>query len=142
MRITFKRLHPNAILPTYGSADAIGMDLHARIDESIHIKPGKRARIPIGLSAEFPKSHYMRLAPRSGLGDRHGIDLLGGVIDPDYRGEIAVLALNTGDKTLEITPGMRIAQGVMERADRMEIAEADTLGETTRGEGGFGSTGV
>jgi dUTP pyrophosphatase len=142
--LQFKALHEYAQLPTYGSDGAIGLDLHAVVPEHITVlAPGERALIPTGLAAAIPEGFYGRVAPRSGLAVKYGIDVLAGVIDSDYRGEIKVALVNLGDKPFDIRTGDRIAQLVLERADRVRpVWAAGDLPSTDRGTDGFGSTGV
>jgi dUTP pyrophosphatase len=129
-----------AQVPTRGSNDAAGSDLYST--EQTTILPGQRKLIGTGLKMQIPKDVYGRIAPRSGLAYKHGIDTLAGVIDPDYRGEVKVLLLNTSDKEFEIVIGDRIAQLIFERFATPQFQETETFSENTnRGEGGFGSTG-
>lgn len=138
-RLHFKRLHPEARLPTRGSAHAAGLDLYAV--ERVTIEPGGRAAVRTGLAVAVPRGFYGRVAPRSGLAVRHGIDALAGVIDPDYRGEIFCLLVNQGSEPFAIEPGARVAQLVVEAIATPEPAWAEDLEETGRGADGFGSTG-
>jgi deoxyuridine 5'-triphosphate nucleotidohydrolase len=138
-RLRFKRLHPGAQLPTRGSAGAAGLDLYAV--ERVTIRPGERAAVRTGLAAAIPAGFYGRVAPRSGLAVRHGIDVLAGVIDSDYRGEILCALVNHGEEPFEVEPGARVAQLVVEAIATPEPAWAEDLEETARGAGGFGSTG-
>jgi dUTP pyrophosphatase len=138
-RLRFKRLHTSARLPTRGSAGAAGLDLYAV--ERVTIRPGARAAVRTGLSAAIPAGFYGRVAPRSGLAARHGIDVLAGVIDSDYRGEILCALVNHGEEPFEVEPGARVAQLVVEAIAVLEPAWAEDLEETARGAGGFGSTG-
>lgn len=139
-RLHFKRLHPEARLPSRGSAGAAGLDLYAV--ERLTIEPGGRAAVPTGLAVAVPQGFYGRVAPRSGLAVRQGIDVLAGVIDADYRGEILCALVNHGDAPFEVEPGARIAQLVVEAIATPEPAWAEDLAETGRGAGGFGSTGA
>jgi dUTP pyrophosphatase len=139
-RLHFKRLHPEARLPSRGSAGAAGLDLYAV--ERVTIEPGGRAAVPTGLAVAVPPGFYGRVAPRSGLAVRQGIDVLAGVIDADYRGEILCALVNHGDAPFEVEPGARIAQLVVEAIATPEPAWAEELEETGRGAGGFGSTGA
>ena len=139
-RLRFKRLQPEAKLPTRGSAQAAGLDIYAL--ERVKLQPGARAAVSTGLSVAIPRGFYGRVAPRSGLAVRHGIDTMSGVIDSDYRGEILCVLVNHGDETFEIETGARIAQLIIESIALPEPAWADDLDETERGAGGFGSTGV
>ncbi|MFL6257450.1 MAG: dUTP diphosphatase [Pyrinomonadaceae bacterium] len=138
-RLHFKRLHPEAKLPTRGSERAAGLDLYAV--ERVTLEPGARAAVRTGLAMAVPVGFYGRVAPRSGLAVRHGIDVLAGVIDSDYRGEILCALVNHGREPFEIEPGTRIAQLVVEAIATPEPAWAEDLEETVRGAGGFGSTG-
>ncbi|HVF66804.1 MAG TPA: dUTP diphosphatase [Pyrinomonadaceae bacterium] len=138
-RLLFKRLHPDASLPSRGSAGAAGLDLCAV--ERVTIAPGARAAVRTGLAVAIPVGFYGRVAPRSGLAVRHGIDVLAGVVDSDYRGEILCALVNHGSEPFEIEPGARVAQLVVEAIATPEPAWADDLEETERGAGGFGSTG-
>ena len=138
-RLLFKRLDEAARLPTRGSAGAAGLDLYAV--ERVTLAPGARAAVRTGLAAAIPAGFYGRVAPRSGLAVRHGVDVLAGVIDSDYRGEILCALVNHGREPFEIEPGARVAQLVVEAIATPEPAWAEDLEETERGAGGFGSTG-
>ena len=138
-RLHFKRLHPEARLPTRGSAGAAGLDLYAV--ERVTIEPGGRAAVRTGLAVAIPRGFYGRVAPRSGLAVRHGLDVLAGVIDSDYRGEIRCALVNLGREPFEVEPGARVAQLVVEAVASPEPAWAEELEETARGAAGFGSTG-
>jgi dUTP pyrophosphatase len=138
-RLLFKRLHPEARLPSRGSERAAGLDLCAI--ERVTLAPCARAAVRTGLAVAIPAGFYGRVAPRSGLAVRHGIDVLAGVIDSDYRGEILCALVNHGSEPFEIEPGARVAQLVIEAIATPEPAWADDLEETERGAGGFGSTG-
>lgn len=130
-------------LPTYGSAGAAGMDLLAAVMAPVSIAPGKRALIPTGIAIALPDGFELQIRPRSGLAHKHGITLPNtpGTIDEDYRGEIGVIMLNAGDEMFTVTRGMRIAQAVLAPVVRVGWVEVASLDETTRGTGGFGSTG-
>jgi dUTP pyrophosphatase len=138
-RLLFKRLHPEARLPSRGSTRAAGLDLCAV--ERLTLAPGARAAVRTGLAVAIPEGFYGRVAPRSGLAVRHGIDVLAGVVDSDYRGEILCALVNHGSEPFEIEPGARVAQLIIEVIATPESAWADDLEETERGAGGFGSTG-
>lgn len=133
------RLHPLAKLPTRGSAFAAGLDLYSI--EAARIPARGRALIRTGLSVAIPRGFYGRVAPRSGLAVRHGLDVLAGVVDSDYRGEIMCALVNHGDEALEIAAGTRVAQLVIEAIATPEPVWSEDLGETERGHDGFGSTG-
>jgi dUTP pyrophosphatase len=139
-RLHFKRLHPEARLPARGSAGAAGLDLCAV--ERVTIEPGGRAAVRTGLAVAIPRGFYGRVAPRSGLAVRHGLDVLAGVIDSDYRGEILCALVNLGREPFEVEPGARVAQLIVEAIATSEPVWAEDLEETGRGAGGFGSTGV
>ena len=140
MVLKVKRLTPDAIVPTRGSDGAVGYDLYST--ESYVILKGRRAVIPTGLAFELPPGVYGRVAPRSGLAVKSGIQVGAGVIDPDYVGEVKVVLFNHGDAPFVIKPGFRIAQLVLERCEVHEVEEVDVMPDTERGEGGFGSSGV
>jgi dUTP pyrophosphatase len=131
-------------LPAYASEQSAGMDLAAAIVEPITLGPGERRAIPTGLRIELPPGYEAQVRPRSGLALNHGITLPNspGTIDADYRGEVAVILANMGAAPFTITRAMRIAQLVVAPVTRVIWAEAASLGETARGAGGFGSTGV
>jgi dUTP pyrophosphatase len=126
-------------LPEYASPGAAGADLRAR--EAVVLPAGGRAAVPTGLHVEIPAGCVGLVWPRSGLAVRHGIDTLAGVIDSDYRGEVRVVLVNHGDAEFRIEPGDRIGQLLVHRVERASFSKADSLAATSRGEGGFGSTG-
>lgn len=142
MQLKVKRLVPEAELPRYAHPGDAGLDVFAA--EDAVLQPGTSARIRTGFCVELPPNTEAQVRPRSGLAFRHGITVLNapGTIDAGYRGEVAVLLINHGRDTFEITRGMRIAQLVIQPVIRAEVVETSRLGETVRGEGGFGSTGV
>ena len=129
-------------LPAYQTADSAGMDLMAAIDAPITLAPGARQLIPTGLAIALPPGHEAQIRPRSGLALRDGISQVNapGTIDADYRGEIGIILINHGDRPVEITRGMRIAQMVVAPVIQARWQEVDSLDETARGGGGFGST--
>ncbi len=137
--LKFKSLDPRAILPTRGSAAAAGLDIHAI--EDLEIKPGERLLARTGLAVAIPEGYYGRIAPRSGLSTRIGLDTLAGVIDADYRGEILCLLFNLGKETIQLPSGSKICQLIIEQIITPVPAWADEISETDRGSGGFGSTG-
>ena len=142
--IKLKRLTETAIIPTYGSDQAAGMDLHADIPGSIVIGAGERALIPTNIAIALPRGLALLICPRSGLSAKSGITVHNGpgVIDADYRGSIGVILHNTSEKAFIVRPGDRIAQGVIVPVARAVFEEVESLDGTTRGAGGFGSTGV
>ncbi len=137
--LKFKKLSPKATLPSRGSTLAAGLDLYSI--EPVHLQPGQRELVRTGLAVAIPAGYYGRVAPRSGLATKSGIDVLAGVIDADYRGEIRCLLLNAGDELVELPPQTKICQLIIEKIITPDAAWADELLETARGEGGFGSTG-
>lgn len=130
--------HPNARLPVR-LGNAAGYDVNAV--ESAVLAPGERALIPTGLHFEVPTGHYMRVAPRSGLAVKHGIQTGAGVVDEDYRGEVKVLLFNHSTRDFEVNAGDRIAQLIFERISTPSLVASASLANTERGTGGFGSTG-
>ena len=141
--IRVKKLHPNAILPTYGSTEAAGADLHACLNEPVVIDPGQTAWIPTGISMEVPKGCAGLIYARSGLACKKGLAPANkvGVVDSDYRGEITVVLHNHGSVSQTVSGGERIAQMVITPVLTPAYVESDDLSETGRGQGGFGSTG-
>jgi dUTP pyrophosphatase len=131
-------------LPTYATEGAAGMDLLAAVAEPLLIPPGGRALVPTGLRLALPPGHELQVRPRSGLALRHGIVLPNspGTIDEDYRGELQVIVLNAGTEPFTVERGMRIAQAVLAPVVRASWQEVRALPESTRGAGGFGSTGT
>ena len=141
--ICVKKLKPNAILPTYGSAEAAGADLYACLDEKIIIHPGEAVFVPTGLALDIPKGYAGLIYARSGLACKRGLAPANkvGVIDSDYRGEFIVVLHNHGSQPQEIAHGERIAQLVVTPVFTPGFAEVQELTDTTRSAGGFGSTG-
>jgi len=137
--LNFKKLDPRATLPARGSRAAAGLDLYSI--EAVSLKPGQRAVARTGLAVAIPEGFYGRLAPRSGLATKQGLDVLAGVIDADYRGEIGCLLYNAGDKKIELAANTKICQLIIEKIITPTAAWADDLDDTERGGGGFGSTG-
>jgi deoxyuridine 5'-triphosphate nucleotidohydrolase len=137
--IHFKRLDPRATLPTRGSSSSAGLDLYSI--EDITIEPRKRIVARTGLAVAVPVGFYGRVAPRSGLAVKNGLDVLAGVIDSDYRGEVCCALLNTGDEAINLPPGSRLCQLIIEQIITPAPEWANELDETARGAGGFGSTG-
>ena len=130
-------------LPAYATSGAAGMDLLAAIAEPLVIAPGARVLVPIGLKIAIPPGHELQVRPRSGLALKNGIVLPNspGTIDEDYRGELGVIVLNTGDAPFVVERGMRIAQAVLAPVLRAVWEETAVLDSTERAAGGFGSTG-
>ena len=143
-KILIKRLSKNIPLPKYETDGSSGMDLAANIEDKIEIATGKSAIIPTGLSVSIPKNFEIQIRPRSGLAAKNQISVLNtpGTIDADYRGELKVILINLSDKAFLIEKGLRIAQMVLCPVIKATLKEVDTLKETKRGSGGFGSTGI
>ena len=141
--IRVKKIRVNAVLPTYGSAEAAGADLYACLDEEVVIEPGKSAFIPTGLSMEIPRGYAGLIYARSGLACKRGLAPANkvGVVDSDYRGEFMVVLHNHGSEAQSVGHGERIAQLVVTPVLTPSFVECDDLTETVRAEGGFGSTG-
>ena len=131
-------------IPKYATEHSAGMDLEANIDSPMEIKPNQRVMVPTGLSIALPAGYEAQIRPRSGLAAKHGVTVLNtpGTIDADYRGELKVILINLGEETFTIEPQMRIAQMVIAAYTRVEWEEVESLDETERGTGGFGSTGT
>lgn len=141
--IAVKKLSPKAILPTYGSIEAAGADLYACLEESVTIAPGETAWIPTGLALEVPKGCAGLIYARSSLGVKRGLAPANkvGVIDSDYRGEIRVVLLNHGKTSQTVEHGERIAQMIITPVLTPLYQQVEELTDTSRGTGGFGSTG-
>ena len=143
MQIAVKKLRKEAILPTFGSKEAAGADLYACLEAPVTVEPGKTAFIPTGLAMELPAGYVGLIYARSGLACKRGLAPANkvGVIDSDYRGEFIVALYNHGEQPQVISPAERIAQLVVTPVLMPEYVETDSLSDTKRGEGGFGSTG-
>ena len=130
-------------LPEYQTPLSAGLDIRANISQSITLSPLERAMVPTGLYVELPEGYEMQIRPRSGLAAKHGITVLNspGTIDADYRGEIKVILVNLSNSPFTIEPGERIAQMIVARYEQVEWQAVESLSETERGAGGFGSTG-
>ena len=142
-RVQIKKLRPDAVVPRYMTEQAAGLDLCAAIDAPVTLAPSARAAINTGLAFALPAGYEGQVRPRSGLARDHGITVVNapGTIDADYRGPVTVLLINLGNEPVTIEPGHRIAQLVIAPVSRAEIVEVDELDATSRGTGGFGSTG-
>ncbi|MBR9833560.1 dUTP diphosphatase [Acidiluteibacter ferrifornacis] len=141
IKIVNQSKHP---LPEYGTIAAAGVDLRANIDSPITLKPLERTLVPTGLFMEIPVGYEAQVRPRSGLALKKGITVLNspGTIDADYRGELRVILINLSNEAFVIEDGERIAQMVIAAHEQADWVEVDSLEETARGAGGFGSTGV
>ena len=130
-------------LPQYATIHSAGMDLKANISESITLDPLGRIMVPTGIHIELPQGYEAQIRPRSGLAAKHGIGIVNspGTIDADYRGEIKIILINLSDQPFVLVPGERIAQMIVAKFERVEWVPSEKLGESERGQGGFGSTG-
>jgi len=137
--LRFKKLDERAVLPQRGSAFAAGLDVCGI--EDVEIGPRQRGMARTGLAVAIPPGFYGRVAPRSGLAAKNGLDVLAGVIDSDYRGEICCLLYNTSDEVIKLPGGSKICQLIVEQIITPDADWATELDETARGAGGFGSTG-
>ena len=142
--VLIKRLSKNIELPKYETNGSSGMDLSANIEKQIKIEPGKTSIIPTGISVSIPKNFEIQIRSRSGLAAKSQISVLNspGTIDADYRGELKVILINLGNKTFVVERGTRIAQMVLCPVVKAKFKEVDSLDDTDRGVGGFGSTGL
>ncbi|MFV0352002.1 MAG: dUTP diphosphatase [Oscillospiraceae bacterium] len=144
MRMKIKKLKEGAHLPQRATEGSAGIDLCALCEEDIVLAAGQRALVPTGLAIELPGAQYVALVfARSGLALREGLAMANGVgvIDSDYRGEVAVPVINQSDKEIHIANGQRIAQMLVMPVELPQLVLVDELSDTERGEGGFGSTG-
>lgn len=137
--LRYQKLHADAIAPTRATSGAAGYDLHSV--EGYVLTPGHRVVVSTGLRIVLPPGTYGRVAPRSGLAVKHGLDVGAGVVDPDYTGELKVVLFNHDTQTFVIRPGYRIAQLIVEPFIAPLVEEVQDVPETERGENGFGSTG-
>ncbi len=131
-------------LPAYATADSAGLDLLAAVEAEVTLQPGERRLVPTGLAIALPAGYEAQIRPRSGLALKHGITLLNapGTIDADYRGEVGVILVNLGQEPFRIARGTRIAQLVVAAYGRVVWHPQDSLDDSARGAGGFGSTGL
>ena len=141
--VKFKKLNEKALLPKYTSAEAAGMDLYTCIEEPVTLKPLERQLIPLGFAMELPSDYEAQIRPRSGLACKHGISVINspGTVDSDFRGEVKVGLVNLSPSDYTVSPFDRIAQMVISSVTQVDVVEVEELSETTRGEGGFGSSG-
>ena len=141
LELKIKKIHSDAVIPSYVHEGDAGFDL-VSVEDYV-LRPGERRAIGTGLQVEIPEGHEMQIRPRSGLAFKQGVTVLNspGTIDVGYRGEIKVILVNHGDGNYEVKKGERIAQGVINELPKVTIVEVSELSETARGEGGFGSTG-
>ena len=143
-KVLIKKLDPAVELPAYKTEGASGMDLMALLKKPINLKPNSSCLVPTGLAVAFSSDFEIQIRPRSGLAAKNQISVLNtpGTIDSDYRGELKVILINLSDKTFVVEKGLRIAQMVLCPIIKAKFREVESLDETKRGLGGFGSTGV
>ena len=139
--VKVKLLSPNAQMPTMARTDDAAFDLYSTVDRVI--EPGKRFAVPIGISLEIPPGYEGQVRPRSGMALKHGVTVLNspGTIDSGYRGEVMSTLIKLGQKSFNVTKGMRVAQLAIRRVPDVTMEKVEFLSESDRGEGGFGSTG-
>lgn len=144
LRIRVAKLRDSAIVPSYATEHAAGVDLHAALEAPLTLAPGARTLVPTGLALEIPCGYEGQVRPRSGLALRQGISLVNspGTIDADYRGEVGVIIINHGSEAVVFSPGERIAQLVIAPVTRVDFEEVTELSTTRRATGGFGHTGT
>ncbi|GAA9537051.1 dUTP diphosphatase [Helicobacter pylori] len=142
MKIKIQKIHPNALIPEYQTEGSSGFDLHAV--EEVMIKPHSVGLVKIGICLSLEVGYELQVRTRSGLALNHQVMVLNspGTVDNDYRGEIKVILANLSDKDFKVQVGDRIAQGVVQKTYKAKFIECERLDETSRGSGGFGSTGV
>ncbi|MEM9217013.1 MAG: dUTP diphosphatase [Cyanobacteria bacterium P01_F01_bin.150] len=142
MKLKIKKIHESAVTPSYAHKGDAGLDLYS-IDE-VEIAAGATTLIHTGIKIELPQGTEAQIRPRSGLALKHSVTVLNtpGTIDEGYRGEIGIILINHGKNTFKVTKGMKIAQMVIKPVLYVEVEEADELSQTSRGQGGFGSTGT
>jgi dUTP pyrophosphatase len=143
LAVPLQRLSPLAVIPTYATIGAAGLDLAAAVAEPFTIAPGTYQLVPCGFAMALPAGYEAQVRPRSGLAAKHGVTVLNapGTIDADYRGEVKVILINHGREAFVVTAGMRIAQLVIAPVTRIAWDERPELPETARASGGFGHTG-
>lgn len=143
-KLKIHKLNPEAILPSYATGGAAGLDVSACLDEPVIIQPLSTGIIPTGLAVDLQHGYEIQVRPRSGLAFKNGVTILNtpGTIDSDYRGEIKVCLINLGKEPFAVTDGMRIGQLIVAPVIQVSVELVDTISETDRGTGGFGSTGL
>lgn len=143
MNVRIKKTNNEAIIPTYGSDEAAGCDLYAMIENEINIAPGETVKIPTGVCMEIQPGYFGGVYARSGIATKRGLRPANctGVIDSDYRGEIIVALHNDSDEVQTICKHERVAQMIFQKYEKADFMIVDDLADTTRGAGGFGSTG-
>jgi dUTP pyrophosphatase len=139
MKLLIKKLHADARMPTYAHATDAGMDVYAV--EDVVVPSGGRVLVSTGIAVAIPPGYVGLFWDKSGLANKSGLKILGGVIDADYRGELLVGVLNTSDVPHQFQKGDKVTQMLVQKVEHPELVEVDELNDTSRGEGAFGSTG-
>jgi dUTP pyrophosphatase len=139
MKLKIKKLHPDAVIPKHAHATDAGMDLFAL--DAFEMAPNERKSIALGIAIEIPEGYVGLIWDKSGLSHKYGIKTFGGVIDSGYRGELHVGLMNLADESFRFEKGHKVAQLLIQKVEYIDFEEAGELSQTTRGEGGFGSTG-
>jgi dUTP pyrophosphatase len=147
LQVKILRINPEKTdipIPAYATAGSAGMDICAAVDSDLEIQPSETVLVPTGFIIELPVGHEAQIRPRSGLAIKHNIGILNspGTIDSDYRGEVKIILTNFGKKPFAIHRGDRIAQMIVAKYERVHWNESSSLAESSRGEGGFGHTGI
>ena len=143
VHLKIKKVRDGAIMPRYATPGSSGFDLHSCVDTPISLSPGAITLFPSGLAMEIRRGFEGQVRSRSGLSSKHGVQVVNapGTIDSDYRGEVLIPLINLGPYPYVVQPGERVAQCVIAPVIQMQLVECDELGETSRGDKGFGSTG-
>jgi dUTP pyrophosphatase len=139
MKLKIKKLHEDAKVPKYSHHDDAGFDLFT--PENIVVKKGERFGVPTGIAMEIPEGYVGLIWDKSGLAIKHGIKTLGGVVDSTYRGEVLVGVINLSEEDYTFEKGHKVAQMIIQKKETVDFEEVNELSDTTRGDGGFGSTG-
>ena len=140
LKVKIQKIDPEIKIPSYAHAGDAGMDLYAAKDTII--KQGERKVVATGIKMEIPAGHVGLIWDKSGLASMNGLKIMGGVIDSTYRGEVGVVIINLGDQEYRVEKNTKIAQMLVQRIENVEIEEVNNLENSSRGEGGFGSSGI
>lgn len=140
MKLKIKKLNNDAVVPCYAKQGDAGMDIFA--SEKLTLLPGERGLVKTGIAMEFPEGYVFLVWDKSGISTKTGVTTIAGVVDAGYRGELQIAVINLGQEPYTFEKGKKVAQGLMQPIVQAEIEEVETLGDSSRGEGGFGSTGI
>jgi len=140
LKVRFKRLHPDAKMPSYAHPGDAGLDMYTIEDRTL--APGEQAMLKTGIVMEIPEGYVGLVWDKSGLSTKHGLTTIAGVIDAGYRGELAIAIANVGNEPYTFTKGQKVAQVLIQKVEQATFEEANELSESSRGAGGFGSTGT